>query len=137
MSRKKKLSHAQKIRARLERQQQREYGDGPPPEAVAAYMDAFEWAAEHPDEAAEVTAWDQEHIQNLVIGIAFPERFGFPEHEVLTVAGQIKTWHILNGFKYFYDWWDVPVAQMTPEQIVAQIRLDRDNGKVVILDDSH
>lgn len=135
MSRRKKLSHAQKVRARMERQQEREYGDGPPSKAVAAYVDAFEWAAEHPELAAEVAAWDQDHVQNLVIGIAFSERFGYPEDQAVAIAGRIKTWHILNGFKYFYDWWNVPIAQMTPEEIVAQIRLDRDNSKVVILDD--
>lgn len=98
--------------------------DGIPAAAVDAYVEVFGWAADHPGPAAELAALTQDDIQLWCVGIARAKQYGYPEVECLDRALQIKYWHILNGFTYFYDWWQTPVALMSPQEIVDQIRLD-------------
>lgn len=128
MSKRRKPSHKQKLQQRLDRLPYET--DVPSPQAVDAYIDAYQWAADNPEKAAEVVAIPVEDIEHFVVGIAYSEKLAHPDEEIEKVAGVIQTWHILNGFKYFYDWWTVPIAAMTVEEIVAQIKADKAAGRV-------
>lgn len=107
--------------------------DAPPPEAVAAYAEVFQWAAENPENATLLAAYTDEDWAGPMAGIAFPDHFKFPEDEVTMVAWQFRAWHILHGFQYTLDW-TTPIAVMTEDEIIAQLRADGAAGKVALVD---
>lgn len=152
MSRRKKQSHAQKMRARVERETaarhevvdllgQLDPGDaaleaedwaerlGLPLDAVEAYQEVFTWAAENPQKADELVSWDEQFWGSILSGIAFPEIFDLPEDEVRQAAWQLKAWNILKGYQFTMSW-PTPIAQMSEDEIIAQLRQDAKSGKI-------
>lgn len=148
MSRKKKLSHKEKMRQRVANRlsgdddlarltPQAAYDEALdfakqlaiPEDAIQAYAEAFEWAAAHRAEADELVALDEKFWANIVAGIAYAEKFNFPQEQIRGRAWQLRAWNILNGYKYCFDW-QTPIAQMSDDEIIAQIRQDAADGKI-------
>lgn len=146
MSRKKPTTHEkrmatqrrlrEKVRTREAslRSSKPEEDDGPPPmEAIEAYVEVYEWAAENPDAAADLACYVESDWAGPMAGIAHPDHFTFPEDEIRQVAWQFRAWHILNGFKYSLDW-PTPISAMTEEEIIEQLRADGAAGKITLAD---
>lgn len=126
MSKRRKLSHAQRMRQR----QLRRLEGGPSQDAQEIYAEAFQWAAEQPEAALVVGAMTRQDVIERVVGVANREALGFPDDEVRTVVLLLQYWHILNGFTFFFDWWLTPIAEMSIEEIVTQIDQDHADGKI-------
>lgn len=95
--------------------------DVPPPEAVDAYVEVSQWAAENPEAAEDLACFVDSDWAGPMAGIAFPERYNFPQEQINDVAWKFRAWHILNGFKYTLDW-PVPIASMSIEEIITELR---------------
>lgn len=138
MSKRKKLSHTQKVQMRQARALVFADPDSahddeiPPPEAVDAYLRAYEWMARNPEAATTVMDMKVDEIFHSLVGIAYADELGHPEDQCLMIAEMIRTWNILNGFKYFMEW-TTPVAAMSPHQIIEQARQDRADGVIPAL----
>lgn len=155
VSKKKKQSPAQKMRARVERQvianaTQARIGDqelddligegayaeavewakrsGIPEAAIERYGEAHLWAAENPAKAEMLLGFDEAHWANMLTGIAYPDLLDMSA-SVRDGAWQLRTWAILSGFTFLYDW-PRPVAEMTEDEIIAAIRQDARNGLI-------
>lgn len=103
----------------------------PTPEAVAAYADVWGWALDNPDAAADLACLDESDWAGPLAGLAYPEKFAFPHEQEIDVAWTLRAWHILNGVWYTLDWPE-PVATMSEEQIIAQLRADGAAGKITL-----
>lgn len=135
---KKKMSAVQKARARLERQAGtvvREVHEGiadrsdAPVEAVEAYVEVLTWAADNPTLARELMAFGEQEFTALESGIAYADQLGFTDEQVQHAAWRIRTWGILGGYKFLYEW-ATPIAVMTNDDIIAQLRRDAADGKI-------
>lgn len=129
MSRKKKQSHAQKVRGRIERQlvlngqspQASGAFDAMSPAAQANFIAAAELAVENPPWLAEMLMWTDENWTPVLAGIADTVRFNFPREQVLDNAWRYIVWAILNKVPYLFDWAE-PVYDFTPEAFVDRLR---------------
>lgn len=120
-----------KSRSRIASQQQLRHDpqSAPPPELVDAYVEVQQWAAEHPREATELRELDEDVIASLVSAIAFPDQFGLSDTACDNAAIMIKRWAVLTGVVYLYEWRE-PLGTLSPQQIIAKIRADRDAGLI-------
>jgi hypothetical protein len=107
--------------------------DTPPPEAVEVYVQVFEWAAQNPDAAEDLACFVESDWVGPMAGLAYPERFNFPEEQQRDVAWKFRAWHVLNGLKYTLDW-PKPVAAMSEDEIIAQLRADGLAGRITLGD---
>lgn len=105
----------------------------PSPNAVAAYADVVMWTQDDPGAAADLACLHETDWAGPLAGMAFPERFNFPESEVREWAWRFRAWHILNEFWYAMDW-TRPIAEMTEDEIIEQLRADGAAGKISLAD---
>lgn len=136
---KKKMSAAAKARARLERAVVTRPGSAmsssdpastdPPVEAVEAYADVLTWARDHPALASGLLALGEDDFAAMEAGIAYADRLGFTDEQVQYAAWRIRAWMILSGCQFAYDWM-TPIAVMTNDEIIAQLRQDAADGKI-------
>lgn len=136
---KKKMSAAQKARARLQRavtarpdsamRSSDPASTNPPVEAVKAYADVLTWADDHPELAAGLMALGEDDFTAMEAGIAYAQRLGFTDEQVQYAAWRIRAWMILGGYQFAYDW-ATPIAVMTNDEIIAQLRQDAADGKI-------
>lgn len=108
--------------------------DAPPPEAVEAYIEAYQWAAQNPDAAADLASYVESDWAGPMAGLAFPERFNHPEDQVQWVAWSFRAWHILHGFQFSLDW-PTPIAVMSVDQIIEQLQADGKAGKIAMAEE--